>query len=328
VARAFVTGGSGFIGGRLIERLVADGNEVRALARSEGSGRKVAALGAEPVNGDLADRAALKAGAEGCEVTYHAAAKVGDWGPWPEFLRDTVEGTRNVIEASAAAGARRLVHVSSEAVLIAGEPLVNVDERKPRRPDSKAYYPRSKAMAEEIAVNASRDGFETVVVRPRFVWGAGDETLLPELIGMVKSGRFAWVGGGRHRTDVTHVDNVVHGLRLAAEKGDAGEIYFVTDDEPVVFREFVSAMLGTQGVDPPERSMPAALAGALAAGGETAWRLLRLKGAPPLTRFAYWVSSQECTIDISKAKQQLGYQPVLTRADGMEELRATAAEVP
>jgi nucleoside-diphosphate-sugar epimerase len=324
VAGAFVTGGSGFIGGKLIERLVADGNEVRALARSEGSGRKVAALGAEPVIGDLADRAALQAGAEGCEVTYHAAAKVGDWGPWPEFLRDTVEGTRNVIEASAAAGARRLVHVSTEAVLIAGDPLVNVDERKPRRPDSKAYYPRSKAMAEEIAVNASRDGFETVVVRPRFVWGAGDETLLPELTGMVKSGRFAWIGGGRHRTDVAHVDNVVHGLRLAAEKGGAGEIYFVTDDEPAVFRDFVSQMLGTQGVDPPGRSMPAPLAGALAAGGETAWRLLRLKGSPPLTRFAYWVSSQECTIDISKAKRELGYEPVRTRADGMEELRAAA----
>jgi nucleoside-diphosphate-sugar epimerase len=325
VARAFVTGGSGFIGGKLIEQLVGDGSEVRALARSEGSGRKVAALGAEPVLGDLADRAALRKGAEGCEVTYHAAAKVGDWGPWPEFLRDTVEGTRNVIEASAAAGARRLVHVSTEAVLIAGEPLVNVDERKPRRPDSKAHYPRSKAMAEEIAVNASRDGFDTVVVRPRFVWGAGDETLLPELMEMVKAGRFAWIGGGRHRTDVTHVDNVVHGLRLAAEKGGAGEVYFVTDDEPVVFREFVSQMLGTQGVDPPGRSMPAPLAGALAAGGETAWRLLRLKGAPPLTRFAYWVSSQECTIDISKAKQQLGYQAVRSRADGMEELRASSA---
>jgi nucleoside-diphosphate-sugar epimerase len=325
VARAFVTGGSGFIGGKLIERLVADGDEVRALARSEQSGRKVAALGAEPVIGGLADRAALQSGAEGCEVTYHAAAKVGDWGAWPEFLRDTVEGTRNVVEASAAAGVRRLVHVSTEAVLIAGEPLVNVDERKPRRPDSSAYYPRSKAMAEEIAVNASRDGFETVVVRPRFVWGAGDETLLPELIGMVKSGRFAWIGGGRHRTDVTHVDNVVHGLRLAADQGGAGEIYFVTDDEPVVFREFVSEMLGTQGVDPGGRSMPAPLAGALAAGGETVWRLLRLKSAPPLTRFAYWVSSQECTIDISKAKGELGYQPVRSRADGMEELRARPA---
>jgi nucleoside-diphosphate-sugar epimerase len=325
VATAFVTGGSGFIGGRLIERLVEDGNDVRALARSDRSARKVAALGAEPVLGDLGDRDALQAGAAGCEVAYHAAAKVGDWGPWPEFLRDTVEGTRNVIDASAAAGVRRLVHVSTEAVLIAGDPLVNVNERNPRRPDSRAPYSRSKAMAEEIAVNAGRDGFETVVVRPRFVWGAGDETLLPELMAMVKSGRFAWIGGGRHRTDVTHVDNVIRGLLLAAEKGGTGEIYFVTDDEPVVFREFVSEMLSTQGIEPPTRSMPVPLAGALAAGGEGAWRLLRLKGSPPLTRFAYWVSSQECTIDISKAKQELGYAPVRTRAEGMQELRAAAA---
>jgi nucleoside-diphosphate-sugar epimerase len=327
VAKAFVTGGSGFIGGKLIERLVAEDHDVRALARSERSARKVAAHGAEPVMGDLADRDALRAGAEGCELAFHAAAKVGDWGPWEEFLRDTVEGTRNVIESAAAAGVRRLVHVSTEAVLIAGEPLVNVDEQSPRRPDSKAPYPRSKAMAEEIAVTASRDGFETVVVRPRFVWGAGDETLLPELLAMVKSGRFAWIGGGRHRTDVTHVDNVVHGMLLAAERGGAGEIYFLTDDEPVEFREFVSEMLATQGIDPPSRSMPVPLAAALAAGGEGAWRLLRLKGSPPLTRFAYWVSSQECTIDIAKAKRELGYEPVRTRPDGMEELRATPVEV-
>jgi nucleoside-diphosphate-sugar epimerase len=325
VASAFVTGGSGFIGGKLIERLVADGNQVRALARSDGSARKVAALGAEPAMGELGDRDALRAAAAGCEVAYHAAAKVGDWGPWREFEQATVEGTRNAIEASAEAGVRRFVHVSTEAVLIAGDPLVNVNEQNPRRPDSRAPYSRSKAMAEEIAVNASRDGFETVVVRPRFVWGAGDETLLPELVGMVKSGRFAWIGGGRHRTDVTHVDNVVHGLLLAAERGGAGEIYFVTDDEPVVFRDFVSEMLVTQGADPPGRSMPVPLAWALAAGGEGVWRLLRLKGSPPLTRFAYWVSSQECTIDVSKAKRELGYAPVRARADGMQELRAAAA---
>jgi nucleoside-diphosphate-sugar epimerase len=280
----------------------------------------VAALGAEPVRGEIGDRAALQAGAAGCDVAYHAAAKVEDSGPWEEFERDNIEGTRNVVEACEAAGVKRFVHVSTEALLIAGDPLVNVDETAPRRPDSKAFYPRSKAMAEEVAL-APGGSMERVSLRPRFVWGKGDTSLLPNIIGLVDSGRFAWIGGGRHRTDTTHVDNVIEGLVLAAQRGGDREIYFVTDGEPVVFREFLSELIESQGVAVPSRSMPAPLAGAIAAIAETAWKALPLPGQPPLTRFAYWVSSQECTIDISKARRELGYEPVRSREDGLAELK-------
>lgn len=300
---------------------MADGHTVRALARSDGSAERVAELGAEPVRGELSDREALRAAAAGCELGFHAAAKVEDWGPWEEFERDNIDGTRNVVEACAAAGVRRFVHVSTEAVMIAGEPLVDVDETAPTRPDSKAPYSRSKALAERLVLDSATDGFEPSVVRPRFVWGAGDRTLLPELVKMAKSGRLAWIGGGRHLTDITHVDNVVHGLRLAGERGRAGEAYFVTDGETVVFRDFVSELLRTQGVEPPTRTIPTPLAGALAAGGEALWRVLPLRGAPPLTRFAFWVSSQQCTIDTSKARGELGYAPVRDRESGLAELR-------
>ncbi len=317
---AFVTGGSGFIGGKLIARLVGEGETVRALARSDSSESRVAELGAEPVRGEVGDRAALAAGMTGCDVVYHAAAKVEDAGPWEDFLRDNVEGTRNAVEAAGQAGVRRFVHVSTEAVLIAGDPLVNVDERAPLRVDSKAPYPRSKALAEQAVLGAG--GIERVIVRPRFVWGAGDRTLLPNIVSMVKAGRFAWIGGGRHRTDTAHVDSVVEGLVLAAAKGRDGEVYFVTDGEPVVFREFLSELIATQGVDVPTRSIPTPVAGAVAAVGETAWSLLPLPGRPPLTRFAYWVSSQECTINIAKARSELGYEPVRSREDGLAELRS------
>ena len=294
---------------------------MRALARSDRATEGVADLGAEPVRGDLGDRAALTGAAAGCDLGFHAAAKVEDWGPWEEFERDNVEGTRNVAAACAAAGVRRLVHVSTEAVLIAGEPLVEVVERAPRRPDSNAFYPRSKALAEEALLTPGGDGLERVVVRPRFVWGAGDRTLLPQIAAMVRAGRFAWIGGGRQLTDTTHVANVVHALLLAAERGGDREVYFVTDGDRVVFREFVSELIRTQGLEPPSRSVPAPLAEALAAASEEAWRLLPLPGRPPLTRFAVWASSQECTIDTSKARAELGYAPVLARADGLAELR-------
>jgi nucleoside-diphosphate-sugar epimerase len=294
---------------------------VSALARSDGSAAAVEAIGARPVRGDLADRAAIAAGAEGCEVAFHLAAHLGTWGSREEFMRDNVAGTKNALAGSREAGVKRFVHCGTEAALIAGEPLLEVDETAPLRPDSKALYSATKALAEQAVRGASADGFETVVLRPRFVWGKGDTTLLPGILAMVERGRFAWIGGGGQLTDITHVDNVVEGLLLAAAEGRTGEAYFVTDGERVVFREFVSALIESQGIEPPTRSVPASLAGPLAAAAESTWRLLHLGGEPPLTRFAVWISSQECTIDISKARSELGYEPVKDRETGLAELR-------
>src|SRR5271156_302425 len=192
----FVTGGSGFIGGRLIERLRADGHAVRALARSPAAAERIRARGGAPVDGDLSDVAAMRTGAEGAELAFHAAATLGDWGRREDFERGNVQGTNNVLSACAEAGVRRVVHVGTEAGLPAGKPLVNVDEPAPLRPDSPALYSSTKARAEQAVLAANRDVFETVVVRPRFVWGVGDTTLLPVLAGMARSGRFAWIGGG------------------------------------------------------------------------------------------------------------------------------------
>jgi nucleoside-diphosphate-sugar epimerase len=316
---AFVTGGSGFIGGALTRRLVAEGTRVRALARSDSSAAKIEALGAEGVRGDLDDPSSMAAAAAGCEVAFHLAAHLGEWGPWEDFERGNVEGTRNALAACEEAGVRRFVHCGTEAALMAGEPLVHVDETAPLRPDSPAPYPATKARAELAVREANRDGFETVVVRPRFVWGKGDSTLLPELVKSVEAGRFAWVGGGGNLTDTAHVENVVEGLVLGAGKGLAGEAYFVTDGEPVVFREFISEMLRTQGVEPPDRSLPGWTAAPLARVCELAWKL-PLPGEPPMTRFRSWVLTQECTIDISKARRELGYEPVVTREQGIAEL--------
>jgi nucleoside-diphosphate-sugar epimerase len=325
VSSAFVTGGSGFIGGRLIERLVREGWRVRALARSDSSAAKVAERGAEPVEGDLDGVAGMRAGTEGCEYAFHAAAHLGEWGTREEFEHDNVGGTRNVLEAARAAGVRRFVHVGTEAALLAGDPLVNVNEDAPLRPDSRALYPATKAMAEQAVRDANGDGFETVVVRPRLVWGPGDTTIVPSLTAAIEKKRFSWIGGGHHLTATTHVDNTVEGLVLGATRGRPGGVYFVTDGDPAVFRDFITELLRANGVEPPDRDTPAPVARAAAAASEAVWRTFRLKGSPPVSRLAYWLSAQECTIDISRARSELGYEPVRTREDGLEELRRQAA---
>jgi nucleoside-diphosphate-sugar epimerase len=318
MSTAFVTGASGFIGGALTKRLIAEGWTVNALARSEKSAKVVRDLGATAVKGDLDDVGAMTEGARGADVAFHCAAHLGEWGNASDFERVNVTGTANAVQAAREAGVPRLVHVGTEAALMHGQPLVNVDESAPLQPDSKALYSRTKARAEQVA----RAG-GAVVIRPRLVWGPGDTTILPALTHAVRKGRFAWVEGGRHRTSTTHVDNVVEGLLLGAQKGAPGEAYFVTDGEPQVFRDFITSLLATQGVEVPERSLPRPVAGAVTAAGEAAWRLLPLRGQPPLTSFGFWFLSQECTIDISRARRDLGYSPVTSVPQGMQELRGT-----
>ena len=315
---AFVTGGSGFIGGHLLRRLVGDGWTVKALARSETSAGKVAAAGAEPISGSLADAEALDRGVAGAEVVFHAAAKVADWGDWEEFRRVNVGGTEALLAASATAGVRRFVHVGTEAVLLRGQPLVYADERTPLAYDSPSRYAATKALA-ETAVVAAR-GIETIVIRPRFVWGPGDTTLVPVMLALIEHGQFRWIGGGHHLTSTTHVDNCVEGLMLAATRGTPGAAYFVTDGAPVVFREFVTALLATRDVVPPGGTVPRRAALGVARAAEAVWRVLSLAGEPPLTRFGVWFASIECTLDDSRARADLGYAPIRSRAEGLATL--------
>lgn len=317
---AFVTGASGFVGGKLTERLLSDGWSVRALARSEGSAEQVRALGAEPVRGDLDDVPALIEGARGADAVFHNAAKVEEWGPLEEFEHINVEGTRNLVEAARAGGAGRLVHTGTESAVLDGNALVNADESAPLRFDKRFPYGATKARAEQVVLGAA-NGLETVVVRPRLVWGKGDTTILPALVEATRSGRFVWIDGGRHLTSTAHIQNVVDGLLDGLERGRSGEAYFITDGEPVVFRDFVTALLETQGIEPPTRSMPRSVANVVTAAGEGAARLLRRSSPPPLTRTALWLASRECTLDDSKARRELGYQPRVTVEQGLAELR-------
>ncbi|QSQ23759.1 NAD-dependent epimerase/dehydratase family protein [Pyxidicoccus parkwayensis] len=320
--RAFVTGGSGFVGRHLIAALKARGDSVRALARSASAVAAVTEAGAEPFEGDLSDADRLKPGMEGCDTVFHAAAYVKGWGPREEFYEANVRGTERVLEASRAAGVKRLVHVSTEAVLVDGSPLVNVNETWPIPERPIGNYPSTKAEAEKRVLSVSSADFTTVAVRPRFIWGRGDTSLLPQIIDAVKAKRFAWFGGGRYLTSTCHVANCVEGMILAAEKGRGGEAYFLTDGEPVVFRDFITEVLKTQGVDPGTRTVPFALAATLATATDLLWSAFHLSSRPPLTRAELLLIGREVTVSDAKARQELGYQGRMSREEGLRELRA------
>ncbi|HLM43426.1 MAG TPA: NAD-dependent epimerase/dehydratase family protein [Myxococcaceae bacterium] len=321
--RVFVTGGSGFVGGRLIAALKARGDEVRALARSDKAAETVRALGAEPVRGELDDAGALRRGMEGCDAVVHSAAHVKTWGTPEEFFRINVEGTQRVVDAARGAKVKVLVHLGSESMFVGGKPIVQADESWTRPEKPLGLYPLTKGLAEERVLAANgQDGLRTVVVRPRLIWGKGDLAVLPEIIEKVRSGQFRWIGGGHYLTSTCHVSNVVEGILLALEKGRGGEAYFLTDGAPVEFRAFVTRMLDTAGVKAPEGSLPRGVANVLATVAETAWRVLPLGGEPPIHRSTLRLIGEEVTVNDAKARAELGYVGRMTHEAGLAEMRS------
>ena len=327
IARIFLTGGSGYIGRNLIRHFVATGVPVVALARSPKSESIVAELGATPFSGDMLGTG-LTRGMEGCDILIHAAADT-DHGPSTQSQqRVNEEGTRAVFEAAQAAGIRRAIYLSTESVMADGHPLVNVDETHPlpRRPAG--GYSRSKAAAERIALSFQDGGMDVVAVRPRFVWGRDDTTALPTLLGAVQSGQFAWISGGRYLTTTTHIANLCHGVDLAIARGRGGEVYFLGDDEPALFRDFATALLETQGVKPPEKSVPRAVLRLIAGLGDWLHSVSGGKVTAPLTLQSYATSAVPITLDIGKARRELGYAPVMSRQAGLSEMAAASGVGP
>lgn len=321
MSRVFVTGGSGYVGRNLIRHLIARGDTVLALARSDSSVAWVRNLGAEAVRGDLDSVDVLREGMRGCDQVFHCGALVVEWAPPQAYQRANVDGTRNVIDAARASAVPVLVHVSTEAVLTDGSPIIDVDETRPLPVKPLPRYPASKAAAERLVREANGADVRTVIVRPRLIWGNDDSSVLSQLEHAVNAGRFMWIDGGRYPTSTCHVDNLCEGLLLAAERGRGGEIYFVTDGEPVELRGFLTAMLRTRGVDSGERCMPHALALSIATAAEKLWDLLGLRSPPPVTRMAVRLLGEPVTVRDDKARRELGYVGRVSREHGLATLR-------
>lgn len=320
--RIFLTGGSGFVGRNLIRSLIEKGYAVRALARSDKARATVEALGAKPARGDISDDSeSLSASMKGCRSLIHSAAWTEDWGDWKKAYEINVEGTRKVLSAAISAGLERAVHVSTEAVLCDGSPIIEADEQRPVASRAIGIYPRSKALAEGIAIETCANKIELMITRPRFIWGRDDTTLLPRLQEAARSGQLRWINGGRYKTSTCHVANACAGTIAALERGLAGQSYFLTDGPALEFRAHISAMLEASGVTAPSGEVPRWLAAAAARTAELAWSWLPLPGRPAITRTALKLIGEEVTVSDARARAELGYKNVISVDEGLAELR-------
>lgn len=323
--KVLVTGGGGFLGGALVRRLRREGCTVRTFSR--GHYPELDSLGAEQKRGDLADREAVEAAVSGCELVFHVGGKTGIWGAPEEFERANVRGASNVVQACLRTGCRWLIYTSSPSVVFAGDDLEGVDESIPLATRFSSDYPRTKALAEREILAAADTDLHTLALRPHLVWGPGDRHILPGLLERARAGQLRRLGTRPLMVDFTYIDNAVEAeIRAAgallAHPELSGRVYFISDDHPVDLWEFINQLLEACDAPRVTKSAPPWLARVAGSVLESAHRIFRRQGQPRLTRFLAEQLSTAHWFDISAAKRELGYRPLVTPEEGLKRLGA------
>jgi nucleoside-diphosphate-sugar epimerase len=321
--KALVTGGGGFLGGAIVRLLAERGVEVRSFSR--GDYPKLTAMGVQQYRGDITDLDSLILAAEGCDIVFHAAARAGIWGSFREYFRTNVTGTENVISACHHHGIRRLVYTGSPSVVFDGRDVEGGNESLPYPGHYDAHYPRTKAMAEQLVVSANSPSLATVSLRPHLIWGPGDNHLVPRIIARGKAGKLRRIGKRPCLVDTVYVDNAAYAHLLAADRlqiggAIAGKVYFISNDEPLPLWEMVNRILAAACIPPVTRSIPTWAALSAGAICEVIWKMLRLSGEPPITRFVAKEMATAHWFDISAARRDLGYYPSISIDEGLKRL--------
>jgi nucleoside-diphosphate-sugar epimerase len=320
--KVLVTGGGGFVGRYVIERLQARGYAVRSFGRSPQPALE--AKGVEVICGDLASAAEVRAACVGVDAVFHVAAKAGVWGSWDSFYQPNVVGTRNVVAACQSEGIGRLVYTSTPSVVFNGQPIRGGGQEMPYGRNWLCHYAHTKAIAEQEALAGNSDSLKVVALRPHLIFGPGDPHLLPRVISSVHAGRLKIVGKGENRVDVSYVEDVAAAHLNAfdaLESGEssntgscAGQAYFISQGEPVALWPWLNQVLTGLGHPPLTKRIPLPAAYAAGALAECCWKVLaRFAKAdePPITRFVAVELAKDHYFDISAAQRDLGYKPAV-----------------
>lgn len=320
--KVLVTGASGFLGGHLVDVLIAQGYEVKAFVRKTSHTSLLRDRGVELSYGDITDEDSLSLAVRDSKIVYHCAANVSDWGDPRTFFRVNVVGTENLLKVSSEAAVERFVHASSLTVLDVTKNHRQSDENHPYPDKYFDSYTETKVLAEKLVKRYHQEkGLSTSIIRPSIIWGPGDTIVFPRLGRLIKAGKFFFVGKGNQSVSISHVANVVEALILAGMRKEAdGEVYNITDGEALIFREFIEALAGLLDCDPPRQSIPFSLAYMIAFLMEVWGKITRAKSPPLFTRYGVYLTSMNAVFDIAKARKELGYEPRISFREGLREI--------
>ena len=322
IRRVLVTGGGGFLGKAIVKLLRKKAYEVRSFNRR--TYPELEKLHVEQVQGDISNRNAVNQACQGMDLVFHVAAKTGIWGNYRSYFATNVIGTQNVIAACRDRGIPYLVHTSSPSVAYNENAVQGADESLPYPSNYLTHYQKTKFLAERAVVQASSEALKTIILRPRLIWGPGENQMIPRII--ARANRLIQVGDNRNLIDTIYIDNAAEAHMLAAERLQqnhalSGNIYFISQDQPIYCWEMINRILAAAGKSPVKRSIPAGLAYALGAVMEIIFYIMRLSGEPQMTRFLARELSQSHYFDIKAAKKDLGYLPRVSIDEGFERLK-------
>jgi nucleoside-diphosphate-sugar epimerase len=318
--RNLITGATGLLGSHLAERLVGRGECVRALVRPTSDTGLLRGLGVELAEGDLADPDSLRRAVEGADVVYHCAARVGDWGKWPEFRRQVIDATDNLLGACKDVGVGRVLHVSS--ITVYGHPRQREQRFTEEEPLGQNlwwwgdYYCKAKVRAEELCREYPGP---LTIVRPSWIYGPRDRTTLPRILAALRAGRVAVIGRGDNRLNVIYVGDVAEGAILAASHPAAvGQAYNLASDGEITQREFLDALTDALGMKRVKRHVPFRLAfwGGFAA--EIIAKLIFLRRPAHITRYAVSLVGRSTRFSTAKAREELGWKPTVPPLEGLK----------
>lgn len=317
MATVLITGATGFLGGYAVRELLAAGYSVRGFGRSR---EKLAQLaheyGIETVCGDLSDAAAVAQALNGADYCIHSGALSSVWGRWGDFYRANVLGTQNVLSGCLQHGIRRLVFVSSPSIYTAPRDQTGLRETDAPADNRLNHYIRSKILAEQMV---RESGVPYVIIRPRGLFGVGDTSIIPRLLARNRSMGIPLVNGGRHLTDLTCVENVAHALNLALTCGLAlNQAYNITNGEPQPFADLLARFFQAAGQTMRTRAVSQRGLWIAANVLEKTYQFLRIRKEPPLTRYTACLLTYSQTLNIEKARRDLGYEPRIRIAQGIE----------
>ena len=313
--RILITGGTGFVGQHLAALLLRQGHDIAIMGRSFSTAGALLAAGARPIRADLRDYMAVVAACRGMEAVCHAGALSAPWGPRAAFFATNVGGTAAVITGCRQAGAARLVYLSSPSVVFNGRDQRDLTENAPYPRRLASVYSLTKKLGEDLVRAA--DDVPGVILRPKAVFGPGDTSLLPRVVAAARAGRLPQIGAGRNLVDVTYVENVAHACALALTSEAAlGRTYHITNGEHVPLWGLIRTVLRRLGVRDRLRAIPLPLA-------LVAARVMELRAAtsgrePLLTRYTARILARTQTYDISAARRDLGYAPLVSVGEGVE----------
>ena len=327
--KLLVTGGGGFLGKAIALRLIERGHDVVSFSRSRHA--SLDGLPITQVQGDLSSFEMLSDACRGVDAVFHVAAKAGAWGSYADYFEANVRGTANVIAACHLNGVRTLIHTSTPSVAHRGrQPVEGGNEQSaPPAASFKAWYPATKRVAEARVLQANGPELSTVALRPRLIWGPGDNHLLPRLVERARAGKLKFVGDGQNLVDTTYIDNAAQAhpdafdaLHDKPGAACAGKAYFISNGEPKPISDIVNGLLRATGTPAATELMPFRAAYWLGAALELAWGALPLKGEPPLTRFLAEQLSTPHYYDIAAARRDFGYQPKVSVIEVFRQLAA------